>query len=160
MVGHMDRQKIWLLDGPSGTFQARAFKSNYNEILVVLVKCLVAIQEISPTMNDNRKCLRELQNYQILTLIILLKQRFHHSKETLTTIAPRIPQSRNAECRSVLWKIYTVYRNYSQNGPNPKRPRTKRPKSETAQSKTAQIFWSKRPNLFFLSEMGLVSEFH
>ena len=30
--------------------------------------------------------------------------------------------------------------NYSQNGPNPKRPRTKRPKSEMAQSKMAQLF--------------------
>ena len=56
------------------------------------------------------------------------------------------------------WTL-TLFMNYSQNGPNPKRPRTKRPKSETAQDKTAQLFWSKRPNFCFLSEMGLVCEF-
>ena len=48
--------------------------------------------------------------------------------------------------------------NYSQNGPNPKRPRTKRPKSETALSKTAQLFGQNGPT-FFLSEMGLICDF-
>ena len=50
------------------------------------------------------------------------------------------------ERASVLLKL----RNYSQNGPNPKRPRTKRPKSETAQSKTAQLFGQNGPTFFFI----------